>query len=92
MDIYAITTQEVLDKISRHCPRAMSAYLHCINRCNDEGSVYFSKSQVEVDMSESWKSFLNRIKDLARESILEWHPFDKGVQIIMAPEATDYDD
>lgn len=91
MDIYAITTQEVLDRIARHCPRAMSTYFHCINRCNDDGSVYFSKTQVEVDMSESWKSFLNRVKELARECVLEWHPLDKGVQIIMAPEVWEND-
>lgn len=84
MDLYAITTQEVLDRISRHCPDALSVYLHCINRANDQGTVYFSKRAVEVDMSDVWHSFRNKIKKLARENLLEWHPFDDGISVTLA--------
>lgn len=84
MDIYAITTQEVLDRISRHCPEALSAYLSCINRANAEGTVFFSKSMVDVDMSDEWHKFRNNIKKLARENLLEWHPFDGGISVTLA--------
>lgn len=83
MDIYSITTQEVLDRISRHCPEALSAYLQCLNREKD-GDIYFSKTLVEVDMSENFRSFRNNIKKLARENLLQWHPFDDGISITMA--------
>ena len=84
MDLYAITTQEVLDRISRHCPDALSVYLHCINRADNDGSVYFSRTRVEVDMSEVWHSFRNKIKKLARENLLEWHPLDDGISVTLA--------
>jgi len=84
MDLYAITTQEILERISRHCPDALSAYLHCINRSDVEGKVFFSKEQVEVDMSEVWRTFLNKIKKLARENLLEWHPYNDGIAITLA--------
>ncbi len=61
MDIFAVTTQEVLDKISRHCPDALSAYLQCMNRVDDEGTVFFSKHLVTVDMSEDWHPIDNGI-------------------------------
>lgn len=84
MDIYAITTQEILDRISRHCPEALSAYLNCINRANKEGTVFFSKNTVDIDMSDDFRSFRNNIKKLARENLLEWHPFQDGIFITLA--------
>ncbi len=83
MDLYAITTQEVLERISRHCPEAFSAYLQCINRADNEGSVHFTKEMVEVNMSEEWRSFRNNIKKLARENLLDWHPFNDGIHVTL---------
>lgn len=84
MDIYAVTSQEVLDRISRHCPEALSAYLQCINRANKEGTIFFSKDLVEIDMSDEWRPFKNNIKKLARENLLEWHPFNGGLSVTLA--------
>lgn len=84
MDLYAITSQEVLERISRHCPEALSAYLQCMNRADRSGTVFFSKSTVEVDMSEGWTKFRNQIKKLALENVLEWHPFDGGISVTLA--------
>jgi hypothetical protein len=84
MDFFNITTQEILERISRHCPEALSVYLQCINRANSEGSIFFSKGMVEIDMSEEWNPFCRNIKKLARENLLEWHPIDKGINVILA--------
>lgn len=84
MDLYAVTSQEVLERISRHCPEALSAYLHCINRANNDGTVHFPRSMVEVDMSERWTPFKNHIKKLALENLLEWHPFNSGISVTLA--------
>jgi hypothetical protein len=84
MDIHAITTQEILERISRHCPEALSAYLQCINRADSEGSIFFSRQQVEVDMSEDFRIFRNNIKKLARENLLTWVPLDDGISVVLA--------
>ncbi len=84
MDLYAITSQDVLDRISRHCPESLSVYLQCINRANSDGTVFFSRQLVEVDMSEGWTKFKNQIKKLAVENLLEWHPFNDGISITLA--------
>jgi len=84
MDLYAITSQEVLERISRHCPESLSVYLQCINRANEEGTIFFSKQLVEVDMSEGWTKFKNQIKKLALENLLEWHPFNGGISVTLA--------
>ncbi len=84
MNIYAITSQEILERISRHCPEALAAYLQCINRADNEGKVFFSRSMVDIDMSEEWRAFRTNIKKLARENLLEWHPLDKGIHVILA--------
>lgn len=84
MDLYAITSQEILDRISRHCPEALSTYLQCINRAKADGTVYFSKNFVETDMSEGWTKFRNHIKKLALENLLEWHPFSEGISVTLA--------
>ncbi len=83
MDIYNITTQEILERISRHCPEAFSAYLNCINRADNDGTIFFSRDIVDIDMSEDWRSFRTNIKKLARENLLEWHPFNKGIQVTL---------
>lgn len=84
MDIYAVTSQEVLDQISRHCPEALSAYLQCINRANKDGTIFFSKDDVEIEMSDEWRPFKKNIKKLARENLLEWHPFNDGISVTLA--------
>jgi hypothetical protein len=89
MDLYAIDSQIVLERISRHCPQALATYLQCINRADKDGTVFFSKELVEIDMSESWSKFKNRIKQLAREDLLEWHPFNKGISITLAGSDAD---
>ncbi len=84
MDIYAITSQEILERISRHCPDSLYVYIHCINRANKHGIVFFSRQMVEVDMSESWAKFRNHIKRLALENLLEWHPLEGGISVTLA--------
>lgn len=84
MDLYAITTQEVLERISLHCPDALGTYLQCLNRANADGSVHFSKDMVEVEMSYGWTKFRNSVKKLALENLLEWHPFNDGISITLA--------
>lgn len=81
MDIYHLHTQEILERISRHCPEALSSYLVCINRMQPNGDVFFSKDDVEVGMSLSMRSFRNHIKKLARENLLSWAPLDSGIAI-----------
>lgn len=84
MDLYHITTQEVLERISRHCPESLSAYLQCVNRADSQGTIFFSKPMVETDMSEGWTKFRNQIKKLALENLLEWHPFNGGISVTLA--------
>jgi hypothetical protein len=84
MDLYAVTSQEILDRISRHCPEALSLYLQCINRANEDGTIFFSKQLVEVDMSGTWSKFKADIKKLALENLLEWHPFSNGISVTLA--------
>lgn len=84
MDYWSITSQEVLERISRHCPEALSIYLQCLNRADAQGHVHFSKTAIEVDMSEDWLPFLRSIKKLAKENLLEWQPIDNGLSITLA--------
>jgi len=83
MDIHTITTQEILERISRHCPGSLSTYLQCINRADQEGQILFTKEIVEVNMSEDWRPFRNNIKKLARENLLDWHPFNDGIHVTL---------
>ena len=82
--MYNITSQEVLEKISRHCPESLTVYLQCLNRADDSGTIFFSRSLVEIDMSENWTKFRNKIKKLDLENILEWHPFNEGISVTLA--------
>lgn len=83
MNIYSITSQEVLDQISRHCPSALSVFLQCINRADEDGSFYFTKNLVEDEMCISWTKFKNHIRKLSSENLLEWHMLDGGISITM---------
>lgn len=83
MDIFNINTQEALERISRHCPEALSTYLHCLNRVGDDGVVYFTRDFVDVQMSEEWRNFRKNIKKLSREALLSWSPLDDGIQVIL---------
>lgn len=86
MDIFHITTQETLERISRHCPEALSTFFQCINRMDNHGEIYFSRNSIDVDMSEDFRSFRNNIKKLARENLLTWVPAGDGLSIVMIGE------
>ncbi len=86
MDMYNITSQEILDRISRHCPGALSTYLQCINRADRIGKFTFSKQFVEDDLSLNWRRFRNDIKKLALENLLEWHMIEGFLHIRLANE------
>jgi len=83
MDFYHITSQEILERISRHCPEALSTYLNCVNRADKEGTFFFSRDLIQVEMSESWTKFRNDIKKLSLENLLEWHYIDQGISITL---------
>lgn len=84
MDKYTISSQEILDRISRHCPNALSAYLTCLNIVNDDGIAFFSRCFIENDLSLSFTKFRNQIKQLALENLLEWHEMNGGIAITLA--------
>ncbi len=83
MDLFHITTQEILERISRHCPEALSSYLQCMNRVNADGVLFLSRQEIEVGMSEDFRCFRTNIKKLARENLLSWAPIDDGISINM---------
>jgi len=80
--MYNLTSQYILDNISRHCPGALSVYLQCLNRANEDGVAYFSRKLVEQEMSEGWTRFKNNVKKLALEDLLEWHLKEEDVIVI----------
>lgn len=83
MDIHKITSQEILERISRHCPEAMYAYIQCLNRADDAGTTLFTREMVDIDMSDDFRNFRNNIKKLARENLLEWHPLDDAISVTL---------
>ncbi len=80
----SLNGQEILTRISKHCPDAMHVYIQCLNRANEDGIIHFSRQLVEIDMSEGWTKFRNSIKKLAQENLLEWHPLDNGISVTLA--------
>lgn len=75
--------EETLDRIARHCPRALSAYLMLAIRADEDGQVSIHKDQINKDLSESYIKFRNDIRMLARENLLEWHEIDDRLHIIL---------
>jgi hypothetical protein len=84
MKLYAVTSQEVLERVSKHCPEALSTYIHCLNRADEKGQILFTRELVEQVMSESWTKIRNNLKKLALENLLEWHMFNNGFAVTLA--------
>lgn len=78
-------SQQTLERLSRHCPEAISTYLQCVNRMDENYCVHFSREQIEIDMSEDLRTFRNNIKKLARENLLLWSPLDGGLSVTLTP-------
>lgn len=74
---------EVIDQIGRHCPRAMSVYVLCFGRMDENNSVSFTKDYIVNDLSESYCRFKNDLKSLAREGLLEWHEMGTNLHVIL---------
>lgn len=84
MDLYAITTQQQLDQISRNCPRALATYTMILAKACYEGKASFTRKQVTHDLSESYVKFRNDVRALARQDLLEWHEMGDTLQVTLA--------
>lgn len=69
--------QEILERISRHCPEALTVYIQCLNRSNDN-EVVLTPEIIDCQMSESACFVKNCLKKLAKENILNW-VYEKGI-------------
>lgn len=90
--MFTLTSQEILERLSRHCPQAISTYIQCINRVDKNGKVFFSKEFIEIELSESHTKFRNNLKALARENLLEWYPKGDGYEVVLADLSELFDD
>ena len=90
MNIYSVGVQDVLDKISRHCPEALTVFLQCINRMDDCGTFHFTRNLVEDEIGISWTRFKNHIRKLSTENLLEWHTIDEGIAVTILGFDDDY--
>lgn len=91
MDLHTITTLHTLDRIARNCPRALSTFVHLICRINNEGKAVLQKQQIVNDLSESYTKFVNDIRALARENLLEWHQMGNTISVTLALPEVDND-
>ena len=82
--MYSVITLEVLDQISRNCPKAMSIYALCLGHANEFGECAFSKEDIQKTLHESVTKFRNGLIALAREGLLEWHNIDGKIHIQLA--------
>lgn len=82
--MYLSLPLEVLDQISRHCPRALSTYVLCLSHANADDKCVFSKGDIQMDMHESFTMFRNNLKLLSREGLLEWHYIDDKIFVTLA--------
>lgn len=72
---------DILDKIARHCPRALSTYLLCVKMRNSEGLCVLTQDNIKCDFGESATIFRNNLNHLKREGLLEWYPINKRYHI-----------
>lgn len=87
MDFSSLNTTHILDTISRHCPRALSTYIHCLCRADTDGKLFLSKQEINKTLSDSYTKFRNNIKQLAVENLLEWHEINNGLVVtLILPE------
>ncbi len=86
MDNYIYTNQAVLEKLSRHCPRAISTYMTCLHKQDDDGVVFLHKNEITNEMYESYTVFKNNLKSLAREDVLKWNETRDGIYINIAAQ------
>lgn len=88
--MYVSLPMEVLDQISRHCPRALTTYVLCMGRADAQDKCVFSKEDIQLEMHESFTKFRNDLKSLSREGLLEWHHIDNKIHITLAHLDDDY--
>ena len=86
------TSFQTLDTISRHCPEALHTYLLVILRIDKEGHATFTKKFIKDDLCETWTKFVNNLKKLYIEGLLEFHILDSHIRITLAHENVEEDD
>lgn len=75
---------EVLDKIARHCPRALETYLHVFMRVDNGGQAMLSREVITEELGLSFTKFCNDLRCLTKEDVLKWHKGPNGVMVILA--------
>lgn len=69
--------QEILERISRHCPEALTIYIQCLNRAKNN-EVELTHEIIDCQMSETACFVKNCLKKLAKENVLNWI-YEKGI-------------
>lgn len=67
-----LVSLDLLDRIARHCPRALSTYVICLKRMNKDGICLFTKDDLKMELHESLTVFKNNLNYLSREGVLDW--------------------
>lgn len=63
---------DILDRIARHCPRALSAYILCLRHADENGRCMFTADDLKYDLGESPTIFRNNLNQLSKEGIISW--------------------
>jgi len=79
-----VVSLEVLDKIARHCPRALETYLAIFMRVDQAGVGLFSREMVSEEMALSYTKFCNDLRHLNKEDLLKFHKGENGVMVTLA--------
>lgn len=86
LHFFACPPLEYLMFAAKNCPSAVYTYINLWRDQDSDHRIFRTRHQIRDEHSESWTCFLNNIRKLAREDLLEW-TFSKdedSVIIIMA--------
>ena len=73
MDKIEAVDFETLDRISRHCPQALTTYLSCVLHSRGEQQTTIDRQYVEDIFLISWTKFKNHLRALTAEMVIHHH-------------------
>ena len=86
MHFFACPPLEYLLFAAKHCPSAVYTYINLWRTQDSEHRIFCTRNLIRDEESESWTCFVNNLRKLAKQDLLEWK-FSKdenSVVILMA--------
>ncbi len=82
---------EYLFFVAKNCPSAVYTYLNLWKSQDSSHRLFITRNQIRDEESESWTCFVNNLRKLSKQDLLEWKFSKDGESVVIELAQYEYE-